>query len=521
MKRVENYKIVLGITFVFIFINLYVVLYQGKIELPNDSWSKEILLETIQLPEHYDGINKDDMELIKHKQSYYLLYFSENSLFLNQYDINFNLIQPTRIDKEFNYVDDLNIYINELNELNINFLENTKLHTLSVDLDGEIISDSVDEYNVNKVKYYNNHILYSKYNSIYLDHEEIIESDRLVDFTFIQKDDAFYISYINLNSDSLLHELNTIKVKDGAIVNSRRLKDFALKTSTYVIGLDSASLEEKMAVMVVLHDEKKNEFFNDSYKFSYYLGPLEESRKNSQGYQFSYTGKKDTFIQKNNTPIEIRDISTSNKVFPNIVMSDNDRQIKLTGTKRFPNKTNYYTFDNGDHLLFSQLKRNEELYIYVASTAPVHIEKSQTLHLKDYIGLFFSTLISFFPLFIIGQTYSLLFLVPFLLIVVPFTFVKLNWAEWNPNKILTFSIFLFLLSKTIYLVFFINIRVLPLYLQNTLVRLLIAYLFSGISIYSMIKYSGPIRNHFYVDFFTFFAIDIVTFTLFFTPYSLL
>jgi hypothetical protein len=276
-----------------------------------------------------------------------------------------------------------------------------------------------------------------------------------------------------------------------------------------------------MAVMVVLHDEKKNEFFNDSYKFSYNLRPLEESMKNSQGYQFSYTGKKDTFIQKNNTPIDIRDISTANKVFPNIVMTNNDQEIKLTGTKRFPNKTNYYTFNNGDHLLFSQLKRNEELFVYVASTASEHIEKSQILHFKDYIGLFFSTLTSFIPLFILGQTHSLLFLVPFFLIVVPFTFIQLNWSEWNPNKVLTFSIFLFLLSKTIYLVCFINVDSLPIFLRGTEIRLLIAYIFSGISIYSMIKYSGPIRNHFYTDFFTFFAIDIVTFTLFFSPYTLL
>jgi hypothetical protein len=107
------------------------------------------------------------------------------------------------------------------------------------------------------------------------------------------------------------------------------------------------------------------------------------------------------------------------------------------------------------------------------------------------------------------------------IIVVPFTFIELNWSEWNPNKVLTFSIFLFLLSKTIYLVCFINVDSLPIFLRGTEIRLLIAYIFSGISIYSMIKYSGPIRNHFYTDFFTFFAIDIVTFTLFFSPYTLL
>jgi len=521
MKKFENYKIVLGITLIFIFVNLYVVLYQGRTELPNDSWSKEILIESVQLPEGYNAINNDDIELLKLDEFYYLVYFLEDSFYLNQYNINFDLIDSTKIEKKYSSVDNINVYINEINNLHINFLENTKLHNLNVNLDGELLSDSVDEYNVQKVKYYGSDLLYSKYNTIYLNHKKIIKLDEFIDLTFIKKDDAFYISYINLNTKTLLHEINTIKVKNGNILNSRRLKDFALKTSTFIIGLDSTGLEDKMAVMAVIHDEKKNEFFNDSYKFSYNLGPSEESRKNSQGFQFSYTGKKDTFIQKNNTPIDIRDISTSNKVFPNIVMSNNDREIKLTGTKRFPNKTNYYTFNNGDHLLFSQLKRNEELYIYVASTAPVHIEKSQILHLKDYLGLFFSTLISFFPLFIIGQTHSLLFLVPFLLIVVPFTFIKLNWAEWNPNKILTFSILLFLLSKTIYLVFFINTSALPLFLQDTLVRLFIAYLFSGISIYSMIKYSGPIRNHFYTDFFTFFAIDIVTFTLFFSPYTLL
>lgn len=521
MKKYDNYKIILGITFIFIFVNLYIVLYQGRTEPPNDSWSKEILLETIELPEGYNSIENDDMELIKDGDFYYLLYFSENSLYLNQYDIKLDLIDSTKVEKTYQSIDDLNAYLNDLNELHLNFLENTKLHTLIIDLDGKIISDSVNEYNVQKVKYFENHIAYSKYNTIYLDQQKIVELDKFINLTLIKKDDAFYMSYINFNTDSLLYELDTIKVKEGNILNSRRLKDFALKPSTYVIGLDSAGLENKMSVMAVIHDEKKNEFFNDSYKFSYNLGPLEESRKNSQGYQFSYTGNKDTFIQKSNTPIEIRDISTTNKVFPNIVMTNNDKEIKLTGTKRFPNKTSYYTFDNGDHLLFSQLKHNEELYIYVASTATKHIEKSQTLHFKDYIGLFFSTLTSFFPLFILGQTHSLLFLIPIFVIVVPFTFVKLNWAEWNPNKVLAFSIFLFLISKTIYLVFFINAGRLPVLLSSTWIRLFIAYVLSGISIYSMFDYTGPVRSHFYTEFFTFFIIDMVTFTMFFSPYILL
>jgi hypothetical protein len=86
---------------------------------------------------------------------------------------------------------------------------------------------------------------------------------------------------------------------------------------------------------------------------------------------------------------------------------------------------------------------------------------------------------------------------------------------------LSFSILLFLMSKTIYLVFFVNPASLPDFLSYTGSRLLVAYLLSGVSIYSMIDRSGPIRNHFYTDFFTFFIFDIVTFTLFFSPYLLL
>lgn len=521
MKNFKNYKIVLSITFIFIFINLYVVLYQGEITLPNENWSKELFIESIQLPEHYSGIDQDDMELIQINQYYYLLYFSDNSFFLNQYDLDFSLIDSAEVKKSIKSVDDLNVYRNKLNNLHINFLENTKLHTMSINLDGEIINASVDGYNIQKVKYFEEDIIYSKFNSIYLNHEKLISIANFVDLTFFKTDGSFYISYINNNPDTFTHELNTLKVKNNSIVSSKSIKDFALKPSTIVIDLDSIPLDESMEVMVVIHDEKKNEFFNDAYEISYDLNIRDESRKNSQGFQFSYTGEANHFIQKENTLIDIRDISTTNKKFPNIVLSNNDTEKKLTNTKRYPNKVNHYSFKNGNHLLFSQLKRNEILDVYVSSTIDEHIEKSQTLDVLDYIGLFFSTLITFFPLFIFGQAHSLLFLVPIFLIVVPFTFVKLNWSESNPNKVLGFSIFLFLISKTIYLTFFINPNTLPHFLNTLSSRLLIAYLLSGISIYSMVNYSGPIRNHFYADFFTFFIIDMVTFTLFFSPYLLL
>ncbi len=521
MKHIKNYKIILGITFIFIFINLYVVLYQGNIKLPNKNWSKEIAIESLKLPDQYRNIDNDDMELIKFNEYYYLIYFSENTLTLNQYDINLNLIDSTKIEKAVLTVDDLNVYLDNLNNLHINFLENTKLHTWSVNLDGKILRTTVDAYNVQKVKYFEENILYSKYNKIYLNNKKIIGIDKFIDLSFFEKDNAFYISYINHNPNTYTHELNTLKVQNNNIITSKSIKDFALKASTFVIDMDSTELDDSFALMVVIHDKKKNEFFNDNYEISYNLNILNESRKNSQGYQFSYTGKADSFIQKDNDFIDIRDISTTNEKFPNIIMTKNDEKIKLTNTKRFPNKAKYYSFDNGDHLLFSQLKRNEILDIYVSSTVDEHISKSQKLNIIDYIGLFFSTLITFFPLFIFGQVHSLLFLVPIFFIVVPFTFVKLNWAEWNPNKVLFFSIFLFLMSKTIYLVFFVNPSSLPAFLSDTGSRLLVAYLLSGVSIYSMIDRSGPVRNHFYADFFTFFIFDIVTFTLFFSPYLLL
>src|SRR6056297_2051912 len=208
MKHIKNYKIILGITFIFIFINLYVVLYQGNIKLPNDNWSKEIAIESLKLPDQYRNIDNDDMELIKFNEYYYLIYFSENTLTLNQYDINLNLIDSIKIEKAILTVDDLNVYLDNLNNLHINFLENTKLHTWSVNLDGKILRTTVDAYNVQKVKYFEENILYSKYNKIYLNNRKIIGIDKFIDLSFFEKDNAFYISYINHNPNTYTHELN-------------------------------------------------------------------------------------------------------------------------------------------------------------------------------------------------------------------------------------------------------------------------------------------------------------------------
>jgi hypothetical protein len=80
---------------------------------------------------------------------------------------------------------------------------------------------------------------------------------------------------------------------------------------------------------------------------------------------------------------------------------------------------------------------------------------------------------------------------------------------------------LYLLAKAKYVFFDINIHGLPIIFSQPFMRLMIAFILSAVSIYSMHDISKNTDNHFFRNFIIFFIIDMITFTLFFTPYFLL
>jgi hypothetical protein len=520
MKFIKSYKFVLFLTFLFIFSSLFSVLYIDQRELPSENWSKEIKLETYSIDNRYDNFETDDNALLKLGNHFYLVYFSENSYYLNEYDQKFNLVENFTINQNYNSVDYLNTVIIG-DEIHMRFLTDEKLISLIINSKGEILSEEIIDENVIKVKYDHNNIAYLKENGMYLNGELIYSLNNIENFVFRKNNGFLTFAYVHYNLSTFTYDLNILEY-ENEIKSNKTIKSLALDNVTEIYDLDLSISNNMNNLIVITENIKINVFTNNFFQLDNEYSIINQNLKYSSGYNFEFINNTSDYIQNTLTAIGRIDISTKNSKYPNLALFKENGEIKpLTKTKMFPNKVDFYTFGEDNYIIFTQTDNNNEISLYLASTNEEIIQKSQYLSISQIKGLFLNTLTTFLPLFLFGQIYSLLFLVPIFVIILPFSLVKITWAEQNQGKLLIASIILFLLAKSKYVIFDMNIQGLPIIFSHPMMRLFIALILSSVSIYSMRDISKDTNNHFLRNFIIFFIIDMITFTLFFTPYFLL
>ncbi|HKL43537.1 MAG TPA: hypothetical protein VJ962_13240 [Clostridia bacterium] len=520
MKFIKSYKFILFLTFLFIFSSLFSVLYIDQKDLPSENWSKEVKLETYSIDNRYDNFETDDNSLLKLGNHFYLVYFSENSYFLNEYDEHFNLIENFTIDENYSLVDYLNTVVIG-DEIHMHFLTNEKLISLIINTKGEILSKEIIDEDIKKVKYDHNNIAYLKDDGIYLNGEIIYTLDNIKDFVFRKNNGFLTFAYIHYNLSTYTHDLNILEYEND-IISNKTIKSLALDNVTEVYDIDLSISNNTNNLVIITENIKLNVFTNNFFQLDNDYSIIDQNIKYSSGYNFEFIDNTSNYIQNQPSAIGRIDISTKDNKYPNLALFKENGEVKpLTRTKLFPNKVDYYTFDQENYIIFTQTDNNKEISLYLASTDEKIIQKSQNLSFDQIKALFLNTLTTFLPLFLFGQIYSLLFLVPIFVVILPFSLIKITWAEQNQGKLLMASILLFLLAKSKYVIFDMSIQGLPIIFSHPMMRLFIALILSSVSIYSMRDISKDTNNHFLRNFIIFFIIDMITFTLFFTPYFLL
>lgn len=521
MKKVRRYHIILLITLLLIFTNLFLVLKSGRQELPHNQWSKELLLKRISLSDDLTELDHQDIDIIFHKSHFYLFYYEDHSLYVSTYTQDLEEISNKRIKKDLYSVNDLDIQVLNSGNFKISFINNTQLLSLITTPDGQTVKEEILAYNVKSFKMLKDDVVYAKYNSIYLNDQKIVSMKEFSFMDAMYYDNHIIITYVDRDAKRYRYELNGLKVMATDQITKMNLSEFSLKSSTIVLNHGLTQDNNHIETTVVIHDKKKREFYNDTFIFDKNFTKISNSRKQTKGYNFQYLGTENNYMQNNLIPIGVQDLTTSKDVFPNLIKVSDTGQYPLTNTKRFPKKSKLRQNDQFTYLIFSENYRNKALDIYLSSNISEHITMSQKLNFRDYIDLAGNTIVTVLPLFIIGQLHSFLFLAPFLLFIVPFTYVKLTWSEHNQPFILSLSILSYLISKTIYLIFFIGTSSLPELIVPVLNRLLIGHIFSGISLFILWDMTKEQKNHFYKNFFIYFIVDMVIFTLFFSPYTVL
>lgn len=521
MKKIRRYHIILILTLLLIFTNLFLVLKAGRQELPRKQWSKEILLKKIELSDDLNTLDHQDIDLIFYKSKFYLFYYENHSLYVRTFNDRLEAIDQKKIKSDLYSVDDLNVQVLSNNTFKVSFLNNTQLISLTTALEGKTIEEKIIAYNVESFKMLDADLIYAKYNRIYLNNKKIVTMKEFSFMDAMYVDNNIIITYVDRDAKRYRYELNALKVTPNGQVTKINLSEFSLKSSTIVLDHGVTNFNDTIETTVVIHDKKKLEFYNDTFLFDKNFTELSNNRIQSKGYNFEYINTKNHYIQNDLTPIGVQDLTTSNDIFPNLILVTDTGEQSLTNTKRFPKKSKMYQNGSLKYLVYGENYHNESLNIYIASNDLEHITMSQQLSVVDYLALAGNTISTFLPLFIIGQLHSLLFLSPFLLFIVPFTYVKLTWSEHHQSFILSISILSYLLSKSIYLMFFISTLSLPSFIVPVLNRLLLGHIFSGISLFILWDMTKGKKNHFFKNFFIYFIIDMVIFTLFFSPYTVL
>jgi len=520
VKFIKSYKFILFLTFIFIFLNLFSILYIDQRALPSDHWSKEINLETYPTNNRYDTFEKKDNAFLKIDNHFYLIYFSENSYSLNAYDEKMDFIKHVSINKDYNLVDHLNAKVIG-DEIEINFTTDQQLISLMIDTKGNVLSENIIDDQIIDVQYHKNDIAYLKEDGIYLNTVLIHPSKNIENFSFTSNNGTLNFPYIKYNLETYKYDLKMLKYNEK-LLSDDYLYTFFFDNVTNIFDLDLSLTTDKNTLVVITENIKSNLFTNIFFTLDNDFSILNRELNYSSGYNFKFLENSSDYIQNTQTNIGKIDVSTKNNKYSNVALFKSNGQINpLTKTKSFPNKVNYYTYNDYHYIIFSQSNNSKEISLYLASTDPTLIKKSQQLSINQMKSLILNTLTTFLPLFLFGQIYSILFLIPIFVIILPFSLIKITWAEQNQGKLLVASIALFLLAKSKYVLFDMQLHGLPIIFTNPILRLLMALTLSTISIYCMIDFSRNKNNHFFRNFIVFFIIDMITFTLFFTPYFLL
>jgi hypothetical protein len=496
------------------------VLYLDQRKLPSENWSKEIKLESYAINNRYDNFETDDNALLKIGNHFYLIYFSENSYYLNEYSKNLELIESFTIGKNYPIVDHLNAMVIG-DEIHMHFTSDGNLLSLVINSEGEILSERIIDEEVIEVRYDHNNLAYLKDEGIYLNGKIIYSKNNIEDFVFKKNNGYLTFVYSHFNLSTYTHDLKVFEYEDE-VKNHKTIHRLALDNVTEIYTIDFSITDTNNHLVVITENIKLNMFTNNFFKLDNEYSILNKEVQYSNGYNFNYLNNTSDYIQNASTSIGRIDISTRDNKYPNLALFKENGEVRpLTKTKLFPNKVDFYTFDEDNYIIFTQTDNHNKISLYLASTNQKFIEKSQHLTFDQIKSILLNTLTTFLPLFLFGQIYTLLFLIPIFVIILPFSLIKITWAEQNQKKLLMASIALYLLAKAKYVFFDINIHGLPIIFSQPFMRLMIAFILSAVSIYSMHDISKNTDNHFFRNFIIFFIIDMITFTLFFTPYFLL
>lgn len=524
IKKLKNWKFVFFVSLIFIYLSLFSVLYSTKTELPSENWSKEIKITSYETQDF--EISNNDIDLIKYNDRFLLAYYSDQQIIIEEFDNDFNPLNKYQLNKTIDNLVTLKLFENSNNFFVRYTTDDNNLFEITTDVEGIIKNEKKLVENFKMISYDKDNYIYSKDSRLYMNDYSmpIIEQEKIqqLDHQVINGD--LIIGYTYFDSQKYKYSVNSMIVENNNLINQNNIDSFVLANNAIPIDFDIGFNENNYFLMTVFKNQKAGVNDIRGYRLNQSLELEDNFSLDSSVYNTNVKIVNNSdfdYIINNKISLGRIDISTKNNVFENLSKYNGKNKIKdLTQNQSYDNKSQYYKIDGLEYLLFG--KRSDGINeLYISSNANHLIKKSQELNFDDIKSLLFTTITTFLPLFYLGLIPGIGFLLPVIIILVPVSLIKINWAEHNPKKIMLLSFIIYLSSKIYFVINNLSFTNLPFYYSNLFIRLVITLIFTLIALYCLYDYTKGKKFHFIKQMAFFYVIDVIMFILLFTPYYII
>lgn len=540
MKRISPWKLLIFLSVAFSIFLLYSVLKKDYLTLPNNAISRGIPIGHYAVEKdfsdyygHYYTATSDDHYL-------YLLISSTEGMLFKKLDAQLNVITEKKFP-DYKGLAELQIhktgdvfqigrYQSRMGKLEFLTLDD---HTLSLKLEETSNLKDVDAYVLTAHSF-----LYNSGHQLYLKNENglhfIIETSYLSTLSMVPplSTDVIYVSYTDYVDGQ--YQLNTLLLNtDGRIMKFYPHHYlFGAGGATKPSELKTYLFKDELHVLSVIKDQKSG------INIAYWLkAPIHSLEKLQGSFFTSYTyslspqfyNSKDQIhlICASKTSIGKVEIGSDGH-FQNLISIDPSLSNALALTKSTqPSLNPIWLSSNGQTYLFFNQVNQGLSNIFVASSEPKLIEKSQHITIMENVTLLMTSFTTFMPVMYVALIIEVYLLTPVLIVVVFISMFKLTWAERNGNKLLLTSLFIHTFTKF----YFIKAHIfnssdlmmnLPNYLNSSFKFLIWVGAMNIVSLLSLHLYRKEKPNKHYLYHYIFYnLVDLILFTMLYAPYYLL
>lgn len=540
LKKLINWKSTFVISVVFLIFLLFQVLRTDFMALPDSGFSRGLYLDQVGVGADFKDYYADHYVSLSKNNMLYVLTSDETGLKVSTFNTKIEPIDQFTLP-EFKSSDKLSAYFEGESLIVSSYTSTTRTWNLiHVDLKqkkGNVEKSEIIEES-RAVHLNHNFVLYGTETSLkivspqktfLLDKPKYLET---LAYYEDPKDKSHWIAYTEYIDGEYYLNLKHLDKAFNTLSDLKPYYTFGAGGSITPHELSLHLSNGKIHIMSVNTDKKSG--VNMCYFIhSSLIDPKNVSSKYFSSYTYSL---QPTFYEKDGQTSLI--ISTKTNIgrveigsegsFQNLVTLDEkmDHVSSLTKSTTPTMAPQIHKVGQYYYLTFLQIN-NGIGKIMMSSNDPYLIEKSQHSSFGENMNLLMTVLTTFLPLSYIGLVVEAYVLTPVLFVVVLLSMFWLTWSERNGNKLLALSIGIHILVKNYFMInhifkspeIFSN---LPSFLNSPLKLFGWGALFTLIALYCLYDYSKKHpRTHYLMKYFVFNLIDLLFFTMLYTPYYIL